>query len=66
MTADNHFRAADALLAEQRNLPADGAAALVAKVSNCRITQVVDIKKKLPSGPGFKRDHWNARGQRPG
>ena len=33
------------LLAEQRKLTADEATALVAKVSDCRVTQVVDIKK---------------------
>jgi acetamidase/formamidase len=35
------------LLAEQRKLPADQAATLVAKVSDCRVTQVVDIKKGI-------------------
>jgi acetamidase/formamidase len=35
------------LLAEQRKLPADEATALVAKVSDCRVTQVVDIKKGI-------------------
>jgi acetamidase/formamidase len=33
------------LLAEQRNIPAEQALALVAKTSDCRVTQVVDIKK---------------------
>ena len=35
------------LLGDQRKLPADEAAALVAKVSDCRVTQVVDIKKGI-------------------
>ncbi|OKO77763.1 amidase [Bradyrhizobium sp. NAS80.1] len=35
------------LLAEQRKLPADEAVALVAKVADCRVTQVVDIKKGI-------------------
>jgi acetamidase/formamidase len=35
------------LLAEQRKLPADESAALVAKVADCRVTQVVDIKKGI-------------------
>jgi acetamidase/formamidase len=33
------------LLAEQRNVSAEQAAALVSKTSDCRVTQVVDIKK---------------------
>ncbi len=33
------------LLAEQRNIPNGQALALVAKTSDCRVTQVVDIKK---------------------
>jgi acetamidase/formamidase len=33
------------LLAAQRNLPAEQALALVSKTSDCRVTQVVDIKK---------------------
>ena len=35
------------LLMEQRNLPADEAAALVVKLADCRVTQVVDIKKGI-------------------
>jgi acetamidase/formamidase len=35
------------LLAEHRNLPAGEAAALVPKVADCRVTQVVDIKKGI-------------------
>jgi acetamidase/formamidase len=35
------------LLGELRKLPADEAAALVTKVSDCRVTQVVDIKKGI-------------------
>src|SRR5260221_4653180 len=35
------------LLAEQRKLPADQTAALVAKASACRVTQVVDTKKAV-------------------
>lgn len=33
------------LIAEQRKLPADQAAALVPNIADCRVTQVVDIKK---------------------
>jgi acetamidase/formamidase len=35
------------LLGELRKLPTDEAAAMVAKVSDCRVTQVVDIKKGI-------------------
>jgi acetamidase/formamidase len=35
------------LLGELRKLPADEAAAMVTKVSDCRVTQVVDIKKGI-------------------
>jgi acetamidase/formamidase len=35
------------LLAEQRKLPGDKAAALVARAADCRVTQVVDIKKGI-------------------
>jgi acetamidase/formamidase len=35
------------LLAEQRNIPIEQALALVSKTSDCRVTQVVDIKKGI-------------------
>jgi acetamidase/formamidase len=35
------------MLAEQRKLPADKAAALMTKVSDCRVSQVVNVKKGI-------------------
>jgi acetamidase/formamidase len=47
------------LLAEQRNIPADQAASLVPMLADCRITQVVDVKRGVhcivPKSPASTR-----------
>ena len=46
------------LLAEQRNIPADQAATLMAKISDCRVSQVVNIKKGVHClSPKKEDDH---------
>jgi acetamidase/formamidase len=48
------------LLAEQRKVPPEQAAKLMAQVSDCRVTQVVDVKKGIhclnPKNPAARED----------
>jgi acetamidase/formamidase len=48
------------LLAEQRKLPVDEAAKLMNRVSDCRVSQVVNVKKGIhclnPKNPGARED----------